>query len=149
MTEAPDVMSVREVKKALDITQQTVYKFIETGKLEGVRVGNQWRIYRKSFDRLIGAEPKNTPFRTLVKEVFTNEESDRRRVLELLYRDGLDRETAAGELGITESKAHSLTVNALFTLRPQVASSLTYDAVKDDEFALRVLAQLFLAQGEE
>jgi len=149
MTEVPAVMSVRDIRKALDVTQQTVYKFIEEGKLEGFRIGNQWRIYKESFDRFIGATSKATPFSAIVKEVFTDEESDRRRVLELLYRDGLDREAVAAELGITESKAYSLTVSSLLTLRPQVESSLTYADVKGDEFALRVLAQLFLAQGEE
>lgn len=149
MTEVPVVMmSVREIKRSLDITQQTVYKLIEEGRLEGIRVGNQWRIYKESFDRYIGAIPRDTRFRTIFEESFTDKESDRRRILELRYRDGLDRGAAAEELGITESKAHSLTVSALLTLRPLLADGLAYGDVKDDEFALRVLAQLFLAQEE-
>lgn len=149
MIDVPSVMSVRDIRKALDVTQQTVYKLIEDGKLEGFRVGNQWRIYRESFDRLIGASLEDTPFRVLFRETFTDEGSDRRRVLELRYRDGLDRVAAAEELSVTESRVHTLIVNALLTLRPLVVEGLTYDDVKDDEFALRVLAQLFLAQGEE
>lgn len=143
------MMSVREIKRALDITQQTVYKLIEEGKLEGIRVGNQWRIYKDSYDRFVGSTLENTPFGAIFESAFTAEESDRRRILELLYREGHSRADAAGELGITESKAHSLTVNALVAVRPLLTNSLTYDDVKGDEFALRVLAQLFLAKGEE
>jgi len=148
MTDVPDIMSVRDVRKALDLTQQTVYKLIEEGKLEGFRVGNQWRIHRESFNRLIGATAKNTPFRSIVEEAFTDAESEQRRVLELRYRDGLDRAAAAEELGITENRLHTLTVNVLLTLRPLLVASLTYTDVKDDEYALRVLTQIFLAQEE-
>lgn len=149
MTEVPAVMSVRDIRKILDVTQQTVYKLIEEGKLEGFRVGNQWRIYKESFDQLIGASLENMPFRILVKETFTSEESVRRRALELRYRDGHDQATVAEELGVTESRVHTLIVNALLALRSQLKQRLTYDDVNDDKFALRVLSQLFLAQGEE
>lgn len=148
MTEVPAIMSVRDVRKALDLTQQTVYKLIEEGKLDAFRVGNQWRIHRASFDRLIGASQTNTPFSSIVEAAFADEESDKRRVLELRYRDGLDRAAAAEELDITENRVHALTVNVLLTLRPLLVDGLTYDDVKDDEYALRVLAQIFLAQEE-
>lgn len=149
MTEAPiALMSVREVKRALDITQQTVYKLIDEGKLTAIRVGNQWRIYKSSFDRFIANPLEATPFRIIVEETFTDVASDRRRILELRYRDGVNRADVAAELGITESKAHSLTVNALFALRP-LLTNLTYGDVEGDEFALRVLAQIFLAQEEK
>ena len=149
MTEAPVVMmSVREIKRSLDLTQQTVYKLIEEGKLKGIRVGNQWRIYKESFDQYIGTTSEKTLFRTIVEGAFADEESERRRILELRYRDGLDRVAVAEELGTTENRIHALTVNALLTLRPLLADGLTYDEVKDDEYALRVLAQLFLAQEE-
>lgn len=149
MTDVPAIMSVRDIRKALDVTQQTVYKLIDEGKLDAFRVGTQWRVYRESFDKLIGATSGSVLFRAIVEGAFTDERSDRRRVLELRYGDGLGREAIAEELGVTESKVHSLTINALLTLRPLLATGLTYDDVKDDEFALRVLAQLFLAQGEE
>lgn len=148
MTDVPEVMSVREVKKALDLTQQTVYKLISDGRLKGFRVGNQWRVYRASFNELINESREDTPFVVLLKKTFSDEESEYRRVLELRYRDCLDRSTVGEELGVTEARVHHLTIDALLALQPALKAGLVYDDVSEDSFALRVLAQIFLAQEE-
>ena len=143
-----DVLAVRDVVRALDITRQTVYKLIDEGKLKGFRVGNQWRIYKDSLDALVGASAEDTPFMVILSDVFSDEGADHRRVLELRYRDGLDRKTVSEMLEATEARVHSLTVDALSALQSILKGGLVYDDVKDDGFALRVLAQLFLAQEE-
>lgn len=148
MTDVPEVMSVRDVKRVLDITQQTVYKLIDAGTLRAFRVGNQWRIYRDSLDELITASSEDTPFVALLKATFSDEGSEYRRVLELRYRDGLDRSAASEELSVTEARVHHLTIDALLALQPALKAGLVYDDVSEDGFALRVLAQIFLAQEE-
>lgn len=148
MTDIPEVMSVREVKDALHLTQQTIYKLIEGGQLRAVRVGNQWRVYRDSLNELINASLEDTPFVALLKATFSNEESEYRRVLELRYRDCLDRSAASEELSVTEARVHHLTVGALLALQPALKAGLVYDDVSEDGFALRVIAQIFLAQEE-
>lgn len=148
MTDNLEVLAVRDVVRVLDITRQTVYKLIDEGKLKGFRVGNQWRIYKDSLDALVGASAEDTPFMIILNEVFSDEGADRRRVLELRYREGLDRETVSDMLEVTEARVHHLTIDALSALQSILKDNLVYDDVENDEFALRVLAQLFLAQEE-
>ncbi len=40
-------MNVRETANLLRISQRTVYRLIESGQLEAVRIGKQWRIPTK------------------------------------------------------------------------------------------------------
>ena len=143
------VLTVREVGNALNVTHQTVYKLIENGNLKAFRLrgdSGPFRVYKESLDEYIGTAV-DTAFVKLLGEVFSGEEDKRYiRLLELLYRDGLSREEAGGVIGETSEKIYRWVVNALSVLSPIMRDRLTFDDVKDDKFALRVTAHIFLAQ---
>lgn len=51
------LISVPEAQKILDIkARQTIYKMIETGQLEGVKIGGRWKVTRESLRELIGKD---------------------------------------------------------------------------------------------
>lgn len=47
------VMTVEEVAKKLRVDPRTVYRMIEQGMLQAIRVGRLWRIPQESLDRLL------------------------------------------------------------------------------------------------
>lgn len=47
------VMTVEEVAKKLRVDPRTVYRMIEQGMLQAIRVGRLWRIPKESLDRLL------------------------------------------------------------------------------------------------
>lgn len=55
----PCVLTVTEVSKILRIQRAKVYILIESGSLEGYKVGGDWRVRTDSVERLIGPLPAN------------------------------------------------------------------------------------------
>ena len=49
----PDVCSVDEACEALTIGKNTIYKLLNTHELEGLRIGNTWKVPRDSLRRFI------------------------------------------------------------------------------------------------
>lgn len=43
--------TVREVMSLLKVGDETVYRWIRTGKLKATRIGKDWRIYAVDLDR--------------------------------------------------------------------------------------------------
>lgn len=52
----PEVMSVSEVCKVLHVSCGSVHRLIERGTLRAVRVGNLFRVYRDSVQKLLPSE---------------------------------------------------------------------------------------------
>lgn len=50
------VYTTKEVSERLKITPMSVTRFIKSGKLQGFRVGNQWRITQKALLEFIERE---------------------------------------------------------------------------------------------
>lgn len=46
--EAPDLLTVKQYAKALQVTQRTVYRHIKGGTLPAVKVLGEWRIPRSA-----------------------------------------------------------------------------------------------------
>lgn len=42
-----DVLTVKELAEFLKVNTETVKRALKSGKLEGFKVGNEWRIYRE------------------------------------------------------------------------------------------------------
>ena len=57
MSEKPILLTVREVSRLLRIHRPKVYDLIRAGKIEGFKLGSDWRIKRDSVERLIGPIP--------------------------------------------------------------------------------------------
>jgi chromosome partitioning protein len=53
------VLSTDQVAERLDVDKKTVLRYLSAGKLEGVKLGRQWRIYRSSVDALL--RPSGVP----------------------------------------------------------------------------------------
>jgi len=51
--EIPEVMTPAEVRDVLRITQPTLRKLINTGKLPAIKVGHQTRILKPDLDKFI------------------------------------------------------------------------------------------------
>jgi len=58
-TEAPLLLTVREVSTLLRVQRPKVYELIKDGAIDGFKVGADWRIRRDSVERLIGAIPED------------------------------------------------------------------------------------------
>jgi len=149
MNDVPEVLTVSEVRRALNVTQQTVYKMLREGQLKGFKLpGNgRWRVYRASLGEYMGSV-EDTAFAKMVRKTFPESDSIHRRVLELRYRTGLSRDEVCEELGVAEDKVQHWIVDALLAIRPALLAGLDYNDVAEDNFALRVLAQISLAQEE-
>lgn len=53
MKQDEPVFTAKEVAKKLRVSHATVIRLIETGQLQALRVGNQFRIPQSSFDEYI------------------------------------------------------------------------------------------------
>lgn len=151
MTEvADDVVTVTEASRVLGVTPQTIYKLIKAEKVKAFKLPGRtspYRIYKQSLDDYVGILSTSSPFVHVLRETFP-EGSLHLSVLELRFRDGLDDGDICAALGTTPERVYRWVVNALVALAPVVKEKLTYKDVKDDKFALRVMAQLYLAEEE-
>lgn len=51
----PDMLSVCEVQKALNTGKNTVYRLLESGKLQSVRVGNKYRVPKVALIKFVNS----------------------------------------------------------------------------------------------
>jgi len=151
MTEATDdVVTVSAAGRVLGVTPQTIYKLIKAGKVKAFKLPGRtspYRIYKRSLDDYVGILSTSSPFVHVLKETFP-EGSLHLEILELRFRDGLDDDGICNKLGTTPERAYRWVVEALVALAPKVKERLVYKEVKDDKFALRVIAQFYLAEEE-
>ena len=61
------ILTLKELAEALRVTERTIMRMKEQGKLEGVKIGGQWRFNGSEIDKLFSAE--------VVKEVEKEEPS--------------------------------------------------------------------------
>lgn len=53
MTE--ELMTVAEVAEFFRVTPMTVYRWVGSGKIRGVRVGRTWRVPRSEVDKVVAS----------------------------------------------------------------------------------------------
>ena len=62
MAVTSELLTAREVQDALKIDRTTVYRMLKDGRLEGVKVGQQWRFARDRVEALLaGTAPDGAP----------------------------------------------------------------------------------------
>ena len=44
----PDILTLRECQQLLKIGRNSMLNFLNSGELEGFKIGNRWRIYKES-----------------------------------------------------------------------------------------------------
>ena len=48
-----DILTLKELQELLHIGKNTALKLVQSGEIEGFRMGNQWRILRENVVRYI------------------------------------------------------------------------------------------------
>ncbi len=46
------VMGIKEVANYLKVTEQTVYRLVQRGKIPGLKIGGQWKIKKEHLDKM-------------------------------------------------------------------------------------------------
>lgn len=44
----PDILTLKECQQLLKIGRNSMLKFLNSGELEGFKIGNRWRVYKYS-----------------------------------------------------------------------------------------------------
>lgn len=52
------VFTVGEVSKALSVTTITVYRMLSDGRLQGIKIGNRWRVRKLDVRRFMVAHTR-------------------------------------------------------------------------------------------
>ncbi len=55
-----DILTIREVADYLKITERTLYRLVQEGKLPAFKVGNSWRFRREDLERWISDQSRGT-----------------------------------------------------------------------------------------
>ena len=50
---AKDILTIKEVAKYLQVTERTLYRLAQDGKIPAFKVGGSWRFRRADLDRWI------------------------------------------------------------------------------------------------
>lgn len=51
-----EILTIREVADYLKVTERTLYRLVQEGKLPAFKVGNSWRLRRADIDAWIGEQ---------------------------------------------------------------------------------------------
>jgi len=57
---ADDILTIREVADYLKVTERTLYRLVQDGKLPAFKVGNSWRFRREDLERWISEQSRGT-----------------------------------------------------------------------------------------
>ena len=49
-----EMYTVQQVMSILQVSNETVYRYIRSGKLQAIRVGGLWRVRKESLDEFLG-----------------------------------------------------------------------------------------------
>ena len=55
-----DILKIREVADYLKVTERTLYRLVQEGKLPAFKVGNSWRFRREDLERWISEQSRGT-----------------------------------------------------------------------------------------
>lgn len=55
-----EFLKVNEVAKRLRVTKKTIAKYIREGKLKAIMIGNQYRVFESSLNKLIQKSAKGS-----------------------------------------------------------------------------------------
>ncbi len=55
-----DILTIREVADYLKVTERTLYRLVQDGKLPAFKVGHSWRFRREDLERWISEQSRGT-----------------------------------------------------------------------------------------
>lgn len=50
-TEIPEVMTIRQAAKYMAISMDTLYKYVNSGRVPAFKLGNRWRFKKSALDQ--------------------------------------------------------------------------------------------------
>jgi excisionase family DNA binding protein len=53
------ILNIKELAEYLKLTEVTIYKYANEGKIPGVKVGSRWRFDKDRIDELLRREEEN------------------------------------------------------------------------------------------
>jgi excisionase family DNA binding protein len=59
--EQPEFVTISQVARRLQVSPQTVRRWISEGVLRAVRIRKEWRVYSHELDRLLAQAPSPAP----------------------------------------------------------------------------------------
>ena len=66
-------MTIREVARYLSLSEKTVYRLIQAGKLPAAKIGGQWRFDQKMLDDWVAEQANGNRLTPLGKEATPSE----------------------------------------------------------------------------
>ena len=58
-----ELITTRQVQDILQVDRITIYRMLKDGRLNGVKVGNQWRFHAKDIERMLSPDvPPEQPY---------------------------------------------------------------------------------------
>lgn len=51
-----EIMTLKEVAKYLKMTEVTIYRYVNEGKIPGVKIGSRWRFVKEKIDDFLTNE---------------------------------------------------------------------------------------------
>ena len=54
-----ELLNVRELAKYLKLTKVTIYNYVKSGKIPGVKIGSRWRFDRDRIDEWLKSKEEN------------------------------------------------------------------------------------------
>jgi excisionase family DNA binding protein len=64
-----DLLTTKELQELLKIDRTTVYRMLKDGRLNGTKVGEQWRFSRREVESLLSGAPSTEPVNAVVSSV--------------------------------------------------------------------------------
>ena len=64
-TNLPEIMTIGETAQYLRISQSSLYKLAQDGRVPCQKVGRHWRFRREALDRWLGQMPNSNKFEDL------------------------------------------------------------------------------------
>ncbi len=67
-----ELLTTKQLQDLLKIDRVTVYRMLTSGRLRGVKIGNQWRFPQSEIDRLLGEDSSDVAAEDTSSEVLTD-----------------------------------------------------------------------------
>ena len=145
MTNSSVFISVNETAKRLNVSKHVIYRLIESNAIKAFKPGGLTAAYRvdeSSLNEYISNLLNDSPFISILDDIFKNSPFKEKyvKILVLRYMKDFTLEQVAEHLGVSDTTYRTWETTALNTIKGRL-KSITFESIKDDKFALRVIAK--------
>jgi excisionase family DNA binding protein len=138
-------ISVNDAAKRLNVSKHVIYRLIDINAIKAFKPGGltaSYRIDETSLNEYISNLLDDSPFINILNEIFKNSPFKDKyvKLLVLRYMKDYTLEQVAENLGVSDTTYRTWETTALNTIKSRL-KSITFEGIKDDKFALRVVAK--------